>query len=322
MVAFESLGVRSMCTFVRTPDLSILIDPSAACHARSGVKPHPMEYESLIMKRAKMLALSKEADAIATSHYHLDHLSPQETDLVTTFSTKAFADELYSGRILFCKDPTTNVTHQQGERGRRFHRRYSRRASRYEVADGDSFDFGDTTVSFSRALWHGKKNTVQGYVIGTCVADGDGRVVHASDVQLLNAECVDWMLDQRPDVAIVAGPPIFDGRRVSKEDYGFSLGLLTRLSGGVPDVIVDHHLLRSAEWRDFLAKAGNRTRCAAEREGKPVLAMESGRADLYEEEEVEEGFHSHLSNGRIPNRLRTIVHEAGMESIYRGPLRW
>ena len=325
LIAFESMGIRSMCTFVRTPDLAILIDPSAACHTRSGLKPHPIEYEAMIRKRAEMLDLSREADAIVTSHYHLDHLSPSETDLLTTFSTRKFADLAYTDKILFCKDYTRNVIRRQGERGRRFWRQYSRKARRYEIAEGNSFTFGETVISFSPALWHGKSSTVQGHVVGTCISDGNQRVVHSSDVQLLNSGCVNWMLGQNPDLAIVAGPPIFDKERVKDDDRKLSLDLLVRLVQGVPEVVVDHHLLRAADWRDFVEEVGGlraRVKCAADREGKAIQTYESARRSLYEKEEVDEGFHQDLKAGRMPNRLRSVVHETGMEEVFKTPLRW
>ena len=300
LIAFESMGVRSMCTQVSTPDISVLIDPSAAVHDRSGLPPHPLEYEVLIRKRAEMVSLAQETDAIVVSHYHLDHLSPQETDLRTTFSTRAFVDEVFGGRMLFCKDPGANVTERQGARGKKFHRLYGRKAPRYEVADGRSFRFGDTEIAFSEALWHGKEDTVQGYVVGTCIRDGEKTIVHASDVQLLNRGCVEWMVDQDPDMAITAGPPMFDPERMKHGERDMASGFLKRLSKSVPLVVVDHHVLRSPEWREFLAEGCDGVACAADVEGVPPLPLESERQSLYDGEDVERGFHEQLRDGWCP----------------------
>lgn len=321
LVAFESMGIRSMCTHVRTPDISVLIDPSAACHDRSGLPPHPREYECMIKKRAEMVTLASQSDAIVISHYHLDHLSPQETDLRTTFSTRAFVDSVFRDKRLFCKDFNNNVTENQGLRGGKFHRVYGKRARDYHIADGGSFSFGETRIEFSEALWHGKEGTVQGYVVGTCIRDGEMTMVHASDVQLLNLGCVDWMLDQEPDLAITAGPPMFDPERMKSGERELAAGFLRRLSQ-VPRVVVDHHLLRSLDWEDFLREGGDNVACAAAMENVPTMPMESQRGDLYEAEEVEEEFHEQLGRGRMPNRLRPVVSEVGMESIYKASLRW
>ncbi len=322
MVAFESMGIRSMCTHVRTPELSILIDPGLGCHTRSGVKPHPLEYEVLVRKWAQLLSLSREIDLITVSHYHIHHYSPSVADLVTTLCTQALADEIYAGKMLFCKDPARNVSDIQAVRGMEFRRAYGTRSPKYELADGRSFKFGKTCVSFSPALWHGKDNTPQGFVIGICVTDRDTTFVHASDVQLLNRGCIDWMLDQRPDIAVVAGPPLFDPERMKGGEREIAAGYLRELSNRIPRLVVDHHLLRGSDWREFLAEsgAGTRVRCAAESEGVPPSPLESKRQALYEEEEVEKEFHQQLLDGKVPDRLGSVIREEGLESYYEASL--
>ncbi|MHA1939933.1 MAG: hypothetical protein ACW97O_17140 [Candidatus Thorarchaeota archaeon] len=47
-LAAESLGVRSFCTLVKTPDLRLVLDPSAALAMRERLEPHPFEYQTLI----------------------------------------------------------------------------------------------------------------------------------------------------------------------------------------------------------------------------------------------------------------------------------
>ena len=46
-LAAESLGTRSLCTHVVTPDVSILFDPSVALAKRYNLEPHPTEYLAL-----------------------------------------------------------------------------------------------------------------------------------------------------------------------------------------------------------------------------------------------------------------------------------
>ena len=43
-LAYESLGVRSMSTFIQTPDVSLLIDPGVTLGPRRPIIPHPKEY--------------------------------------------------------------------------------------------------------------------------------------------------------------------------------------------------------------------------------------------------------------------------------------
>jgi len=75
-VAAESLGVRSLCTFVRTPDVSILFDPSAALANRFALEPHPLEYQELAHTLATIRRHAEESDILSVSHYHYDHIRP------------------------------------------------------------------------------------------------------------------------------------------------------------------------------------------------------------------------------------------------------
>ena len=54
-LAEESIGVRSMCTYIETPDTKILIDPGASlAPKRNGYPPHPREYQALAECRKKI----------------------------------------------------------------------------------------------------------------------------------------------------------------------------------------------------------------------------------------------------------------------------
>jgi len=44
----ESLGVRSMCCMVTTPDISLMLDPGCSLGPRKAHEiPHPLEYKKL-----------------------------------------------------------------------------------------------------------------------------------------------------------------------------------------------------------------------------------------------------------------------------------
>ena len=47
-IAAESLGVRSMCTYIETPDLRVLLDAGVSlCPYRFRLPPHPKEFEAI-----------------------------------------------------------------------------------------------------------------------------------------------------------------------------------------------------------------------------------------------------------------------------------
>ena len=104
---FDSLGAKSSCTLVKTPDVSVLIDPGAAVMQPSfpaswAKKLYWYRRAELAIKRA-----SKRADVIVISHYHYDHF--------TDFDRK-----LYEGKLLLVKNPNEYINDSQRGRAERF----------------------------------------------------------------------------------------------------------------------------------------------------------------------------------------------------------
>ncbi|MEM2886008.1 MAG: hypothetical protein QXF24_07975, partial [Thermoproteota archaeon] len=88
-VAFESMGVRSMCCLVETPDLSALFDAGVSLGPRFSLPPHPLEYLALAEARRKIRESARKADIVTVSHYHFDHFTPPfHSDTVWTWSSK------------------------------------------------------------------------------------------------------------------------------------------------------------------------------------------------------------------------------------------
>src|SRR2546421_8806256 len=73
-LAAESLGVRSMATYVEAADLGILIDPGATlAPTRWGLPPAESEWEALRRANDRISAYAARAGLIFVSHYHDDH---------------------------------------------------------------------------------------------------------------------------------------------------------------------------------------------------------------------------------------------------------
>jgi len=104
---FDSLGAKSMCVLVRTPDLSLLIDPGAAIMHRGYPAPDELKDYYLELATQALLAAAKQATHIAITHYHHDHFRP---DLL----------ELYRGKTLWIKDPNRWINHSQWDRAQAF----------------------------------------------------------------------------------------------------------------------------------------------------------------------------------------------------------
>ena len=119
LVWFDSLGAKSACTLVETPDASILIDPGAAEMQPGFPAPKELKRRWLREARSAILEASRKADIIVISHYHYDHF----TD---------FDRRLYEGKTILAKDPNKYINSSQRKRAERF---YSNLVKEFGKAD-------------------------------------------------------------------------------------------------------------------------------------------------------------------------------------------
>jgi predicted metallo-beta-lactamase superfamily hydrolase len=171
-------------------------------------------------------------------------------------------------------------------------------ALRRDLPNADGQSAGP--LIFSPPEPHGEPNTHLGTVMMTRVADEDTVFVHASDIQLLDGKPVSLILDWRPDIVLVGGPPLYlpflsaRQRRVAWRNA-------RRISRHVGTLILDHHILRCEEglsWLDRLsAETGHRVICAADFMKRPRCLLEAQREQLYHEMPVPEGWHEAYARG-------------------------
>ena len=103
-LAAESLGVRSMATYVEVADTAILIDPGATlAPARYGLPPAEAEWEALRRANDRISAYAARARVIFVSHYHEDHFRSDPST--------------YAGRTILAKEPRRMVAGLQSRRG-------------------------------------------------------------------------------------------------------------------------------------------------------------------------------------------------------------
>jgi len=108
IVWFDSLGAKSACVLVKTPDASILIDPGAAEMQPGFPASKKMKREWLNQAREAIRRASRKADIIVISHYHYDHF----TD---------FDEELYRGKVILAKNPNNYINDSQRKRAENFY---------------------------------------------------------------------------------------------------------------------------------------------------------------------------------------------------------
>src|SRR5712664_5028112 len=107
-LAAESLGVRSMATYVEVGRTGILIDPGATlAPARFGLPPAEAEWEALRRANDRISAYAARSSFVFVSHYHEDHFRSDPAS--------------YAGRVVLAKHPRRMVS---GLQARRAHARW------------------------------------------------------------------------------------------------------------------------------------------------------------------------------------------------------
>jgi predicted metallo-beta-lactamase superfamily hydrolase len=296
-LAAESMGTRSLCTDVITPDLHLVLDPSAALAKRYNLEPHPLEYLALHNQLKAIRTSSEKADALSISHYHYDHVRPGFTNHLYNLSTREKRRELFESKLVFAKDNRENINPSQRRRGFYFEKDVKEVVKKIEWSDNKVFEFGDTKVTFSPPLPHGPANTRLGFVVAATIECGEKRFLFAPDVQgPLEQDSLRYFLSMNPDLAIVGGPPVYL-TRFTKSEKERALFSLISLVSAIPTLVIDHHLLRDSKWTDWIdpvmnaaERVGNRVLTMAELGGHEITTYEAHREDLYKRSPPSEEF--------------------------------
>lgn len=293
MLAAESLGVRSMATLVRTPDVRLVIDAGVALGPKFGLAPHPSEYRALADSRERIRKACSEAEISIITHYHHDHYSPPfDSDYIWTWSDVRTAKELYKDKTMLMKDTREHINPSQRMRAYQLAKFLKVTSKEMRTADGATFEFGDTKVSFSGPVPHGEEGTRLGYVIMPKITWQDRSFLFASDVQGPMADGTKvTIIEAGANTLYVGGPPAYlapfqvDGRLIDK-----GLQNLAMIARRTPVTVVDHHLMRTSEWKEIISGAEEAARTsnnilstAAAYLGERETVLEAKRNQLYKE---------------------------------------
>ena len=313
-LAAESFGVRSMCTYVETPNVKILLDAGASLAPnRFGLPPHPKEYEAMAECRQRIAEAAEKAEVVTLSHYHFDHHTPSYEDWCYNWSSSEVARRIYGEKLVLVKNYRAMINFSQRRRGWMFRKTSGKYAERIEIADGKVFKFGDTMLRFSDPVFHGSENSALGWVLMTAIECGGEKVLFASDVQgpMCNSTLKE-ILAERPKLIIMGGPPIYlAGFRVRQEDVQQGLQNLKTVVENVPVTILEHHILRDEKWREFsrpIFDAASRTDhtvlTAAEFSGKENNLLEYRRKHLFETDPPTPEFKKWM---KLPHSKRKLI---------------
>jgi predicted metallo-beta-lactamase superfamily hydrolase len=272
-LAAESLGVRSMATYVEAGQNRILIDPGAALGPRRyNLPPADEEWEALRRANDRIAGYAIRAHVVFISHYHHDHFQ--------------YGPDVYQGRVVWAKDPGRAIKGSQAQRAKDFWAGI-RAHCRLESAEGKYYEFPDALLKASPALPHGADGSGFGYVVALTVTDrAEGfRFVFASDVQgPLSPVATAYLIRERPHLLYLAGPPSYLQREIGARalEQGIA-NLLTIIEKTGCQVIMDHHALRDLHHEERLARLWETGKVvsAAKHLGVPEQLLEARRNFLW-----------------------------------------
>ena len=268
-LAAESLGVRSMATYVEVGQTGILIDPGATlAPARFGLPPTEEEWEALRRANDRISAYAARSSVVFVSHYHEDHF---RSDPVS-----------YAGRLVLAKDPRRMIAGRQAHRADALWKALQGRA-RVESADGAHRREMEFELRVSAPLPHGADGTTYGSVIVLTIVDPAERerFVFASDLQgPASPVAAAYLIQQRPTLLYLSGPASYLERELGHEAIERAIENLVRVVDVTGcRVIMDHHALRDAQFAERFARLweSGRVVTAAAYLGLPEAPLESRR---------------------------------------------
>lgn len=271
-VAFDSLGVMSMCTRIETPELSVTVDPGVSLQSAVFPTPEPQRRELLKQYEQAVADSCAHSQAIVISHYHLDHFTPQRRP------------EIYAGKTVFAKS-LDNLPPKQLETAGRFFKAIDGLPSQTIWADNRRFKFGKTELGFSAPVWHGRREAEPGTVIMTDVKRGREGVLVTSDViGPTEAETTDTICAANCRELVIDGYASYlIGRFASDVELIRSIINLCRILAQktVRTVCLDHHAARDYRYPAFLRLVYDKARrlkkrfgTAAELAGRTSVVLE------------------------------------------------
>jgi predicted metallo-beta-lactamase superfamily hydrolase len=119
------------------------------------------------------------------------------------------------------------------------------------------------------------------------------------------------ILEEKPQLIMVGGPPVYLEGLVRREDIQVGMQNLADLVSEVPTTIIGHHLLRAENWQEasapiFAAAStnGRSVVTAAQFVNKENNVLESKRKQLFETEPLSDEFKKWM---KLPLEQRRLV---------------
>ncbi len=271
-VAFDSFGVKAMCTRITTPDLTLVIDPGVSAQTEHFPLPENIRQQLLTRYAQEVNNATADAPVLIITHYHIDHFFFHREPAI------------YAGKIIFAKS-LDDLPKKQVETAERFFPMIDGLPKEIIWADGRRFKFKKTEIRFSPAIWHGRAEAEPGRVIMTEVSRGREKVLISSDIAgPADEKTTQLILATAPQVAILDGYPTFLLPTPSTEPNFLKsiINLCQILSlPSLHTLVIDHHLARDYRYPALIkpvyqlaAKMKKKFGTAAEIIGRKSLVLQ------------------------------------------------
>jgi len=279
-LAADSMGVRSMATFVETRHLRLLIDPGATLAARRfGLPPHPLEIACLRNCLERVALFAKSADTIVITKYDMEHFSPERP-------------EWARNKRVIVKNPNLQVRPEIRTFASEFLKAVRNTASEIVFADGSSFNFGKTRLTFSESYSIDPLENTEG-ALPLSVEENEDAFMYSSGTKGVYPDGAAAFLSSKPSMLMYLDGPLTSqtDRTAPKTPVGPLFKRIRKIimDSATQRVILDHHLLRDPKWRQRVEplaqvalQKGIVLQTAAEYRGEETLDLEARRRTLYE----------------------------------------
>lgn len=282
----ESLGTRSMATFVETKSCSILLDPGASiAKIRYSLGPHDIEKWCLQKHLERIALYARVSDLIVITHYHQDHFIQNNP-------------QIYKDKILLLKNPNQDINAKQRSVAFEFIRSIEGYPKEIHYIDGRMWQYRNIFFSFSPAFPHGIQQNDE-TIIMVSIREENDVFVFSSDTQgIVHEEVFGFIKIARPTYLYLDGPLTYlhgnPSLKRALEDTQIALKEILHFKE-IQHIIVDHHLLRDKEWQTFIGSVksiattqGIPVQTVAEYRGDIINQLEARRKFLYQDELLNE----------------------------------
>ena len=278
-LAAESMGARSMATFVETEEVNILIDPGVSvAPERFDLPPHPLETYQAQKLRERIMLFAQSAHILIITHFHEDHLIID-------------APKIAEGKVIFMKNPNHNIPAGQRRRAFQFLQAVKGLPREIIFMDNRMFDIGSVRFIFSEPLLHGPTDR-SGSVI-SCLIRSTESFLFTSDSRGEHFESMLLFIQKHlPDILYIDGPETYLKETESSKDLvRRNFDQLKQLLEMLPtqEIIMDHALMRDEHWERYSksvlatgAERNIRIQTAARYRGEEINQLEARRRELYQ----------------------------------------